>query len=89
MVENGARHLVYLSRTAGESEEDQSFLEKLRMQGAHPICVVGDVSRRIDVEHAVSKCTKPLAGILQISMNLSVSVIPTSAHPVDPDNIIS
>lgn len=73
MVEKGARQLVYLSRTAGQSQDDQRFLKELRMQGVDPVCVSGDVLHRSDVELAVSKCTKPLAGILQMSLNLSVS----------------
>ncbi|KAJ5379544.1 Fum1p [Penicillium cosmopolitanum] len=59
MVENGARYLVYLSRTAGESKEDQYFLEELRIQGVKPICVAG-------MCHVA-----PTLRVLQMSMALS------------------
>jgi hypothetical protein len=76
MVENGARHIVYLSRSAGQSPGDQKFLEELKVQGCHPICVVGSVSESADVQRAVNTCIKPLAGVLQMSMNLNVSAGP-------------
>lgn len=76
MVENGARHLVYLSRSAGQSTGDKEFLEELKLQGCHPICVIGSVSESADVQRAVNQCTKPLAGVLQMSMNLNVSAGP-------------
>jgi Dehydrogenases with different specificities (related to short-chain alcohol dehydrogenases) len=76
MVENGARHLVYLSRSAGQSTGDQKFLEELKLQGCHPICVTGSVSESADVQRAVKTCIKPLAGVLQMSMNLNVSTGP-------------
>ncbi|KAJ5142667.1 Fum1p [Penicillium bovifimosum] len=68
MVEKGARHLVYLSRTAGKSEDDQNFLQQLKEQGCHPVCVPGCISDMVDVQNAVAKCAKPLAGVLQMSL---------------------
>ncbi|KAJ5624630.1 Fum1p [Penicillium lagena] len=70
MVENGARHLVYLSRSAGQSEADQNFIEQLKAQGCYPICVPGSVSELSKVQNAVAKCVKPLAGVLQMSLGI-------------------
>lgn len=71
-VENGARHLVYLSRSAGESAEDQNSLRQLKERGCEPLCILGSVTSLSDVRNAVQKCTKPLAGVLQLSTVLFV-----------------
>lgn len=78
MVEQGARELVYLSRSAGRSNEDQAFIRELEMQGCHVICVQGDVSSQDDVTRAVAECSLPLAGVLQMAINLRVSLDPWS-----------
>ncbi|KAL4997452.1 hypothetical protein BDV10DRAFT_186245 [Aspergillus recurvatus] len=67
MVERGARHLVYLSRSAGVSEKDQAFVRELEEQGCQAICVPGDVTSIADVEAAISKCPRPLAGVAQMA----------------------
>ncbi|EFQ96831.1 fatty acid synthase S-acetyltransferase [Nannizzia gypsea CBS 118893] len=67
MVEQGARHLVYLSRTAGQTEKDQAFMQELKDQGCHTLCVAGSVLDIADVRSAISQCPKPLAGVLQLS----------------------
>ncbi|KAL4735276.1 hypothetical protein BDV11DRAFT_173962 [Aspergillus similis] len=67
MVERGARHLVYLSRSAGLSEKDQAFVRELEEQGCQAICVPGDVSAMADVKAAISKCPRPLAGVAQMA----------------------
>ncbi|KAL5046523.1 hypothetical protein BDW71DRAFT_214582, partial [Aspergillus fruticulosus] len=67
MVERGARHLVYLSRSAGLSEGDQAFVRELEEQGCQAICVPGDVTSIADVKAAISKCPRPLAGVAQMA----------------------
>ncbi|KAJ5291615.1 Fum1p [Penicillium angulare] len=71
MVENGARYLIYLSRSAGHSKQDRDFMQELEIQGCHVTCVRGDVTKLPDVKSAVAKCIKPLAGVLQMSMALN------------------
>lgn len=73
MAENGASHLVYLSRSAGTSQEDQAFLRELEVQGCHATCVRGDVADAGDVAKAVAKCSAPLRGVFQMSLALRVS----------------
>lgn len=76
MAENGASHLVYLSRSAGESQDDQAFLRELEVQGCHATCVKGDVAEPAepgDVAKAVAMCSAPLRGVLQMSLALQVS----------------
>ncbi|KAJ5993473.1 kinase subdomain-containing protein [Penicillium sp. IBT 35674x] len=71
MVENGARYLIFLSRSAGQSEDDQAFIRELEAQDCHVQTVAGDVTKLFDVRNAVSKCIKPLAGVLQLSVKLT------------------
>lgn len=70
MVEHGARHLVYLSRSAGQSSEDRAFFEELKSQGCHPRVVRGSVLQQADVELALKAEGIPVKGILQMSMVL-------------------
>jgi hypothetical protein len=73
MVERGARHLVFLSRSAGESEEDRNFLGQLKVLGCAVVCVAGSVSEPSDVQRAVAQCKKTLAGVLQMQLALWVN----------------
>jgi hypothetical protein len=82
MVEQGAKELVLLSRTAGQSDKDQAFIRELEMQGCHVILMVGNVTNKDDVNKAVDKCTRPLAGVLQMAVDLKVSSDFCSAKPV-------
>lgn len=72
MVEHGARHLIYLSRSAGKLAEHQSFFQELEIQGCSVQCFAGSVTNSEDVENAVKKAAKPIAGVLQMSMVLKV-----------------
>jgi hypothetical protein len=72
LVEHGARELVYLSRSAGRSGNDQAFIRELEVQGCRVICVVGTVTDLSDVKRAVSQCTNHLAGVVQMAINLNV-----------------
>lgn len=70
LIEHGARHLVFLSRSGGETAEDQAFLEELRSQGCTASAIKGSVSRIADVERAVATAGSFLKGILNVSMVL-------------------
>ena len=67
MVQRGARHLVTLSRSAGQSNADQAFIIDLEEQGCQVVCVAGSVASTDDVESAIARCPRPLAGVLQLS----------------------
>lgn len=71
MVEQNAREIVFLSRSAGKSE-DQTFIRELEAQGCQVICVPGNVTNLKDVKEAVATCTRPLAGVLQMAVDLNV-----------------
>lgn len=69
MVEHGARHLVYLSRSAGANEEDQELIKELESMGGRVTLVKGSVVSAQDVQAAVQAAPN-LKGILQMSMVL-------------------
>ncbi|KAK3328126.1 polyketide synthase [Cercophora scortea] len=70
MVENGARHLVYLSRSGGESDRDQTFIRELEAQGCTVQTFKGDTANAHDVENAVRNAKRPIAGVMLMSMVL-------------------
>ncbi|CAI7590788.1 unnamed protein product [Penicillium glandicola] len=80
MVEQNARELVFLSRSAGKSEEDQAFIRELEAQSCQVICVPGNVTNITDVKEAVAACTRPLAGILQMAVDLKDRLFLQMSH---------
>ncbi|KAH8424223.1 uncharacterized protein LDX57_001981 [Aspergillus melleus] len=71
MLEKGARHLVFMSRSGLESSKNREFIQDLESQGdCHITTVTGDVTSANDVARAVSGATRPLAGVMQLSMVL-------------------
>jgi aryl carrier-like protein len=70
MVEHGARHLTFLSRSAGTSVEDKAFLYELELQGCSAQAVAGTVEDPDAVNRAVEVAARPVAGIIQLSMVL-------------------
>ncbi|KAJ5566490.1 hypothetical protein N7535_008128 [Penicillium sp. DV-2018c] len=80
MVEQNARELVFLSRSAGNSEEDQAFVRELEAQGCHVICVAGSVTDLKRVKDAVAACTRPLAGVVQMALDLKDRLFLEMSH---------
>ncbi|KAJ5781109.1 hypothetical protein N7457_006269 [Penicillium paradoxum] len=80
MVEQNARELIFLSRSAGKSEEDQAFISELEAQGCHVICVAGNVTNIKDVREAASACTRRLAGVLQMAVDLKDRLFLQMSH---------
>ena len=72
MVEHGARNIIYLSRSAGQSDKDQTFFRELEMQGCSVQCFPGSVSSLDNVKHAVENAAAPIAGVMHMSMVLKV-----------------
>lgn len=70
MVEHGARHFSFLSRSAGSTAADRTFVSELESQKVSVTLIQGSVSDSADVSRAVQACRKPLRGILQMSMVL-------------------
>ncbi|SPB49960.1 unnamed protein product [Aspergillus niger] len=74
MVTNGARHLVIMSRSAGQSESDQAYVKELESQGCTVAVVHGSVEDAESVEQAVSASEHELAGIVNLSLVLQVGL---------------
>ncbi|KAF7548169.1 hypothetical protein G7Z17_g7234 [Cylindrodendrum hubeiense] len=72
MVERGARHLLFFSRSAGQSPRDQAFFQELQSQGCTAQAVRGSVTDRADVERVMASAPadNPINGVLQMSMVL-------------------
>jgi hypothetical protein len=70
MVEHGARHLVFLSRGAGDKETDQAFFRELESQGTKVTAVKGSVAIARDVEKAITAATAPVCGVMNLCMEL-------------------
>lgn len=70
MVENSARNLIFLSRSARDRPENHAFLEELQSQDYQIQLVAGSVSKMSDVQRAVDNATMPVAGVIQMSMVL-------------------
>ncbi|KAJ5783184.1 hypothetical protein N7457_004958 [Penicillium paradoxum] len=70
MAQHGARHFIYLSRSAGLSELHQEFAQELASMGCRVEFVRGNVSNLEDVTRAISQAHGQLKGILQMSMDL-------------------
>lgn len=70
MVDHGARELLFLSRSAGASSKNDTFVNELESMGCAVKLVQGDVTKLEDVERAVAEATHPLKGVIQMSMVL-------------------
>jgi D-arabinose 1-dehydrogenase-like Zn-dependent alcohol dehydrogenase len=75
MVEQGAREIVFFSRSAGTSVEHTAVAEDLGRQGCKVIFIAGDATNLSDVERAVGAATKPIGGVVQMSALLSVRML--------------
>ncbi|KAK4184985.1 hypothetical protein QBC35DRAFT_32555 [Podospora australis] len=69
LVENGARRLVFMSRSAGSGPEDGDTVRELESMGCEVRLIKGSVVSSKDVQWAVEECPN-LKGIIQASMVL-------------------
>ncbi|KAM7191535.1 Acyl transferase domain containing protein [Rhypophila sp. PSN 637] len=70
MVDHGARHLVFLSRSAGRSDDDRLFISELKQSGCAVQTWSGDVSDPDVVKRTIESCPRPIAGVMQMAMIL-------------------
>ena len=73
LVERGARHLIFLSRSAGSVNSEDPYIKELAARGCSVQTFSGSVSNMNDVKKVVASAAKPIAGVLQASMVLNVS----------------
>ncbi|KAB8229925.1 type I polyketide synthase [Aspergillus alliaceus] len=80
MVERGARHLIFLSRSAGDSRQDRSFVCELEAQGCSATLVRGDVAVLEDVQTAIRGSGYPIGGVLLLTMVVKDQLIPDMTY---------
>ncbi|KAL4887827.1 polyketide synthase dehydratase-domain-containing protein [Aspergillus ambiguus] len=67
---DGARELVFLSRSAGKSESDQASFAELNTMGCKVTGVAGRAEVSEDIERAISSAGKPIKGVVHLAMVL-------------------
>ena len=73
LVENGAKHLIFLSRS-GRSEKTEDFLQELELLGCKVQVFAGGVDSIEIVNEMAAKAEKPICGVIQLAMALQVSL---------------
>lgn len=71
MVSHGAKCLAFLSRSAGEKDEDKALVRELSDMGCQVLTFAGDVADFTTVQRVVSSAAAPLAGVIQLAMVLA------------------
>lgn len=71
MVSHGAKNLVFLSRSAGEKNEDKALVRELSDMGCQTLTFAGNVADLTTVQHVVSSVAVPIAGVVQLAMVLA------------------
>jgi hypothetical protein len=72
MVENGARNILFFSRSAAEGPDTTPFFDELRALGCVVSTFAGSVTNLTDVLAAVKQTTRPIAGVMQMSAVMRV-----------------
>ncbi|KAK0385887.1 hypothetical protein NLU13_7064 [Sarocladium strictum] len=84
LVDHGAKHLVFLSRSGGgissSNPETRGLVEELGASGCSVQLVKGSVAIRSDVDRAIKEAKAPVAGIIQMSMVLRDSAFEQMSH---------
>ncbi|KAI1359407.1 polyketide synthase [Xylaria arbuscula] len=71
LVEQGARNLTFLSRSAGLGSESKTLFAELKAMGCAVSAVAGSVDDLEDVQAAISSSGKLVKGVFQLAMVLS------------------
>ena len=72
LVENGAKHIVFFSRSAGNIPENDPYLCELRTQRCFVQTISGSVYSTSDLNRSLEAIRSPIGGVLQASMVLDV-----------------
>lgn len=70
MANYGAKHIIFLSRSAGKGDDDPAFIEELNLMGCKVQAFSGDVSDENLVNRIVATAPMPIAGVMQMAMIL-------------------
>ncbi|RTE84744.1 hypothetical protein BHE90_000799 [Fusarium euwallaceae] len=80
MVEHGARHFIYLSRSGGKGPDDAAFVQEMNAAGCTVQITAGSAANLEDVQRAIKQVEYPITGVLQISMVLRDASFPNMTH---------
>ncbi len=75
MVRQGAKHLVFLSRSGDKKPEAKETIRTLRDQGANVAAYSCDIANADEVQSVLNHCAKgfpPIRGVIQGAMVLKV-----------------
>ncbi|KAL4861076.1 hypothetical protein BDV12DRAFT_204384 [Aspergillus spectabilis] len=75
MMDQGARHFVFLSRTGLQKPTAKRLIEELEQGGAQCVVVTGDVTSYSDVERVVCAAIPCLGGVVQAAMGLNEAIL--------------
>lgn len=68
MAERGAGCIIFLTRSAGISQQDKDFIVELRSLGCLGIPVAGCVDNMQDVKRAIAQAPTPVRGVMHLAM---------------------
>jgi len=83
LIERGAKHLVFLSRSAGISNDSRHLAAELESMGATATMVSGTINDVDDVKKAIAASPSPIRGVFQMAMvqRVRVSQAPAAILP--------
>lgn len=71
MVQNGARNLMFLSRSAGKSQEDQDFFKELSLMNCSAQYFPIDIADVTALSAAIAQAAMPIKGALHMPLILA------------------
>ncbi|KAI0097355.1 hypothetical protein GGR51DRAFT_578163 [Nemania sp. FL0031] len=80
MADHGARFITVISRSAGRSLEDKSFIAEMRSMGCILTPIAGPVQNLEVVKSAVSQSPTPIKGVIHLAMVLRDALYPDMTH---------
>lgn len=72
MAERGARFITAISRSAGRSSSDKSFIAEMQSMTCVLTPVAGNIQDRDVVESAIAQSPRPVKGVIHLAMVLRV-----------------
>jgi D-arabinose 1-dehydrogenase-like Zn-dependent alcohol dehydrogenase len=73
LVEHGAKSLIFLSRSAGLTDESKETIKELASMGCSVSTVSGKAENMDDVKAAIASSSLPIKGVFHLAMVLRVS----------------
>nr|POF00348.1 asperfuranone polyketide synthase afog [Quercus suber] len=70
MIQQGARNLVFMSRTAADSHH-YPFIREIESMGCTVQCIKGTVVQQADIDRAIDEALAPVKGIINMTMSLA------------------